>query len=302
MRHIRKTGTLYETEGIKATQEYMDSNWVADEERYQNLSYSKSRMADLKKVLYDEQKDTAGNCFCCYCMRRLFSEIPKRENVTLEHIVPHKIKEHEWEHDKDKYLRYPNLQGDKIMICYGGKLSPEQTVTKITRTPFPHYVSYHNLVVSCDGKIYDGDTAKKSCCCNNKRGEKFVDPIYLSQESCDNVKYTSDGFFIYEEPDSDEKWAGADCLALNMDWLVLVRKMWKQLADSEYTAEDVEAAYNDIELRQNIIDDIDGEQKIGAWNDKNDIWKLFSEYMWFYNYYRTPEKDKATTATVSTCA
>lgn len=289
MRHIKKVGTIYEQEGLKATQEYIDSHWIENEWRYGNLCYSQSRMSVLKQVLFDEQKDQQGYSYCCYCMRRLFLEdIGKvhKANVTLEHIIPHKIKATDWEKDKDKYLKFPNLQGDKVFICFGGELTSEQATKKITKAPYPHYISYHNLVASCDGKIFENDKPKKSCCCNNGRGEKFVMPIYLSLNLCNEISYGKNGRLYYDDPQFKDSWFENGCLNLNAAWIVQVRKIWFLLAKSEYTESDVEKACKDKDLRQNIIDDIDEDNIISAWSTQNDMWYLFSEYVWFYQYYK----------------
>lgn len=48
-------------------------------------------------------------------MRRLRLEMPS--NFTLEHIVPNKITKFEWDSDRVKYERYPNLQPQNITVC-----------------------------------------------------------------------------------------------------------------------------------------------------------------------------------------
>ncbi len=288
MQHIEKLATPYETKGIQATQDYIDRHWVADESQYRNLYYSKSGMSALEQVLFDEQKDQQGYSYCCYCMRRLFLNDTvngHKENITLEHIIPHKIKEAKWEEEKSKYLKFPNLQSDKNTICYGGELTPGQATKKIQSAPYPHFLSYHNLVASCDGKIFEGDKPKKSCCCNNGRGDQFVMPIFLSAELCNDISYDKKGRFCYDNPNFEDKWFASDCLNLNAGWIVQVRKIWYQLVKSEYTDKDVEKACEDLELRQNIIDDIDQDNIIAAWSTHNDMWMLFAEYVWFYGYY-----------------
>lgn len=210
-----------------------------------------------------------------------------KANVTLEHIIPHKITETKWEVNKDDYLKFPNLQDDKITVCYGGELTPEQTTTRIQNAPYPHFISYHNLVVSCDGKIFDGDKPKKSCCCNNNRGDKFVMPIYLSESLFKEISYNPNGQLYYDDSSIKGEWFDKSHLNLNAAWIVQVRKIWCQLATSEYTDADVEKACKDLELRQNIIDDIDGDNIIAAWSTQHDMWLLFSEYVWFYRYYKS---------------
>ena len=74
MLYIKKIGTSFEKDGVRATQEYIDDHWIEEEGHYRNLCYSKSRMFALQQILLEEQKDQQGYSYCCYCMRRLFLE------------------------------------------------------------------------------------------------------------------------------------------------------------------------------------------------------------------------------------
>ena len=183
MRYIRKTGTELEADGKKQTKDFIDSCWNNTNHKYENLIYDSLRLGKLGSVLFNEQKDDHDNSFCCYCMRRLFlkdTEDKHKKNITYEHIVPHKIKSDEWESDKTHYLKFPNLNKKHITICFEGELTDAQKKVKITGMPYPHFVSYHNLVASCNGATFEDKALVNSHCCNNNRKEKFVMPIYLS--------------------------------------------------------------------------------------------------------------------------
>ena len=289
MRYIRKTGTQFEAEGKKQTKDYIDSCWNNANHKYENLIYESTRLGKLGSVLFDEQKDKNGNSYCCYCMRRLFlkdTEDKHKKNITYEHIVPHKIKSNEWESDKVHYLNFSNLNEKHITVCFEGELTDAQKNVKMTGMPYPHFVSYHNLVASCNGATFEDKTLVNSHCCNNNRKERFVMPIYLSPYLVNGISYTSKGELDYDDSVYDYRWFDKKHLNLTNAWITLVRRIWCKISKSEYTDLDVEQARNDKNLRQNIIDDVDSNNEISSWAESDMAWNLFSEYNWFYNYYK----------------
>lgn len=287
MRYINKTGTPFEANGKSQTKVFIDSCWCEETNEYNNLIYERSRLRQLEEILVDEQKEK-GNSYCCYCMRKLFLEAIDGHcpNVTLEHIVPHQIKEFEWLTNKNDYENFPNLTPSHITICYNGILNEQQRGSKMTGMPYPHFVSYHNLVASCDGTIMEEDKLKGSHCCNNNRQEHFVLPVYLKKELAKGIGYDKKGFLDYDDSIYDEKWFDKDHLNLNNSWIVLVRRLWYKISKSEYTDSCIENARSNKELRQNIIDDIDSANEIMSWIDNDNAWNLLSEYSWFYQYYK----------------
>lgn len=289
MQHIKKTGTPQEEEGKRITKEYIDNCWCEETNQYNNLCYDRSKIQALGSILLDEQADSCGNSYCCYCMRKLFltdTADNHRRNVTYEHIIPHKIKSREWEKDKNQYIQFPNLNEEHITICFNGTLTQEQKETKITDTPYPHFVSYHNLVASCDGSTFEGSKLQTSHCCNNQRQERFVMPIYLSKEWSEGIQYTNNGELNYDDTLYDYHWFDENHLRLTNAWITLVRKIWYRVALSDYTVQDIETARSDKDLRQNIIDDVDTDNEISSWYANDAAWNLFSEYSWFYQYYK----------------
>lgn len=287
MRYIKKTGTPAEAKGKILTKAFVDSCWNDKIRQYENLSYERSRLGELGSVLIDEQKDANGS-YCCYCMRRLFlnNTDGHKENVTYEHIIPHRITAQEWGADKDKYIRFPNLNEDHITVCFDGELTEEQKRTKMVGL-YPHFVSYYNLVASCDGAIFEGSALHNSRCCNNKRQERFVMPIYLSACLSSGISYTSKGELDYDDSVYDCQWFDDTHLNLTNAWITLVRRIWCKISKSQYTDQDVEEARADKGLRQDIIDDVDSNNEILSWADSDSAWNLFSEYSWFYCYYRS---------------
>lgn len=147
-------------------------------------------------------------------------------------------------------------------------------------------MSYHNLVASCDGTTFENNRIQGSRCCNNKRQNRFVLPIFLKDGLASGIHYTSKGELDYDDTIYNSKWFDENHLNLNNYWIKLVRKIWYRISQSEYTAQNVDEARNDKSLRQNIIDDIDFGNEISSWSDNDSAWNLLSEYSWFYQYYK----------------
>lgn len=283
MLYIMKTGTPTEATGKKLTKEFIDSCWNPELHMYENLHYDRSRLKSLGQLLINEQNGTDGYSHCCYCMRRLNID---QSNVTYEHIIPHKISKSDWNLYKGKYLNFPNLKDKCILICFGGELSSSQSTSKIKGLPYPHFVSYHNLVASCDGTIFENNKMSNSRCCNNNRQDKFVMPIYLSESLSGEISYTSKGELDYDDGQFDYIWFDNQHLNLTNSWLTLVRRMWYRISQSDYNDKDVEKAEHDRSLRQEIIDDVDANNEILSWQENDTAWRLFVEYSWFYVYYK----------------
>lgn len=287
MRYIQKIGSPYESAGEKCTQTFLDNCWI--EGQYLNLQYDKSQLGDMEKILCAEQVDpTTKQSYCCYCMRRLYleSEGVHRYNVTLEHIVPNHIDCKKQQADIKKYQQYPCLQDDHILICHKGELPQQLKTTPITRKPYPHFVSYHNLVASCNGRMFENGASIESRCCNNNRGNLYVEPLFLDAQKAQWIQYNTDGSLDYDDTIIDYQWFDSNHLNLATSWLCLVRHIWALVAGSSYTPDDVESAIQDTALRQDIIDDIDRKNEIADWTDNQAVWTLFAEYSWFYYYYQ----------------
>lgn len=287
MRHINKIGTQFELDGITQTKNFVDNCWCEETDKYINLIYERSRLKKLEEILVGEQMEN-GNSYCCYCMRKLFlgTKDGYRSNVTLEHIIPHRIKEEEWLANKDDYEKFQNLKSSHITICYRGELDADQKSNKINGIPYPHFISYHNLVASCDGTIMEEGRLKGSHCCNNNRQERFVLPIYLSKILVEGIDYDQEGCLDYDDNIYEERWFDNNHLNLTNSWITSVRKLWYIISKSEYTDLHIEEARSNKELRQNIIDDIDSANEIMSWVDNDNAWNLLSEYSWFYQYYK----------------
>lgn len=290
MKFIDKINSRYASIGNSCVQEEIDRSWNNEISRHVALRYDASceSLKKLKKILIEQQQ-----FLCCYCMRRLSSETEScsSDNVTLEHIIPHKITQDEWEGkgqikgQKESFLKFDCLGPKYITICFKAEMQCPNV--KISGLPHPHFISYNNLVASCNGAVLQdlSKTSKvePSHCCNLKRGNAFVAPIYLDVNLVKEIEYTKDGSIFF--PDEMENKGLDTILNLNDIALKMARKFWSLVASSPYSDQDVYSAINDKKLRQDILDDVAPI----SWNflvENDSAWRWISEYNWFFEYYK----------------
>ena len=287
MRFIDKINTAQARRGEVETQSIMDRHWNGTQ--YLNLSYDLCDKTELRHILLEEQRDGQKGPYCCYCMRRLYSASVNyhNQNVTLEHIIPNKITANEWDGDKEKYCKFPNLSDRYIFICFEGVL--QNGNGKIAGKPHPHFISNYNLVASCNGTVFTQNTVFANHCCNEKRGNQFVKPFYLEKSVSEEIVYDKKGNILCDSADFESRWLGTDCLNLSCHGLMMVRRFWYKISISSYSVQDIEKAEMDANLRNDIIDDIvdltDRQDSTWEFFRKQEPWCWLSEYSWFYDYY-----------------
>lgn len=279
MRFIDKTKADKRVSGLTINRRILNSCWNGIS--YVNLRYD---TVDKTELIHHLVKEQDG--YCCYCMRRLHlqNEENHRKNVTLEHVIPHKIELTDWESDRVKYRVFPSLSDRNVTVCPKGELT--DPTLKFGMPPFPHFLSYDNLVASCDGKTLNEEAQEvPHHCCNNKRGNNYVEPIYFHENVSSEILY--DGRGHIQCPEEYVPYLGERGINIMCRFLNDVRLFWRQIAYSEYTAEQVSEAESNEDLRTEIIDDVFTNDSTGHWlflNEKN-AWCIFSDYSWFYEYY-----------------
>lgn len=285
MRFIDKAKAEHRIKGLTINRQILKLCWNENDCKYSGLNYNNVDKSTLTEHIVVEQ-----DCLCCYCMRNLHikSEGNHKKNVTLEHVIPHRIKEREWFQDRDKYRIYPLLRDNHIAICFEGNAFD---ITKeFEMPPFPHFIAYDNLVASCDGQTLNeiGEEIPQHCC-NNKRGNNYVEPLYFHANISSEVSYDNRGHVQCPEeyiPYLGEKGVNIMCPFLNK-----VRLFWKEISDSEYNVANIVEAEDNKTLRLDIIDDVFTDDPIGQWfflQDK-ESWCVFSDYPWFYEYYKSKQ-------------
>ncbi|NBK99891.1 MAG: hypothetical protein EOM50_18145 [Erysipelotrichia bacterium] len=259
----------YRKKGHRIFKAFIKNKWDNDSQKYINLNYNElKRYKVFKYLLLKEQQG-----FCCYCMR----EIPFNE-VTLEHVMPHHLDDKKRQEEIMYYSKFGRLKRGKITYCPDEELS-----TKLHTPPYPHCIAYENLVVSCQGKVFEGgEKYVLHKCCNNFRGNNKIIPLFFIPRVVEIVRYEIDGTLTYfEKYDSTIK-----SLNLMHSTLIFMRKTWAKIVINKISLNQVNKALTDIEIRANIIDDIDinlSERK----NLRIDLyWKLLIEYHWFYKYFQ----------------
>lgn len=281
MRYIDKTRPEYRVEGLCINRQILDLYWNGS--CYVNLHYDIVDKSMLVRHLVKEQDG-----YCCYCMRKLHlqREGNHRKNVTLEHVIPNKIKMAEWKQDKVLYRMFSKLSDRDITICPEGKLV--DPTRRLGMPPFPHFLAYDNLVASCDGQTLneDGEEVKQHCC-NNMRGNNYVEPFFFHSDISDKIGYDGRGHIkcADEYVPYLQKGTGINIMS---PFLNRIRLFWKQVADSEYTVGQIHEAENNDTLRQDIIDDIFTIDITGEWQflTERRNWCIYSDYDWFYGYYK----------------
>ncbi len=276
MKYIDKINSTFRSEGLEKNREILKDQWNEDESRYFNLTYRDIQSkTSLYKPIWAEQDG-----LCCYCMRRLRLEIPS--NFTLEHIVPNKITAAKWNEDRVKYERYPNLQPQNITVC--PKDAHLDKTVAFGMPPFPHFIAYDNLVGSCDGRTLtkEGKEIGQQCC-NNYRGNRYIEPLYLRPNVADEIDYDNQGRVICAE----EFVASLDKNGVNImsPFLNNVRRFWRMIEESEYSVEDVMNAKVNTDLRQNIIDDLFVADTSEMHLIEGYAWDRYAEFDWFYEFY-----------------
>lgn len=287
MNHIDKLDPTREATGIEIVQKTLDAKWDSESGHYtQPFDYKHSNHDDIRQLLLEDQNDTnVGAPVCCYCMRRLYYHDGNNHNVTLEHIIPNKINQNDWNNQQSQYQSYSELKDANVNVCIGG-VYPDVN-QKIDTLPHPHFLSYHNLVASCNGELMLSGSLKASQCCNNRRQQEYVAPNYFSHNIANEVDYNTDnGEMFFDNQNYDDHWLDENVLNLNSSVLKKMRRFWYLVSTTKYTAKDIEAAVSDQDIRDEIITTIENISN-EKWQALNNVTYLewLSDYCWFYYFH-----------------
>ncbi len=266
MQFINKNHPDNEIAGNGIIDLFIQSCWKPARKKYKNLKYDYLRkditFTDL--LLKTEQRG-----FCCYCMRKIPSN-----GLTLEHVMPRKIKD-DLANQLLFYSKYISPAKVKYQTAINQKI-------QLTPPPYPHEIAYENLTASCDGRLYEGGNKYRlHACCNNKRGNEKIIPLFFLPRIHYILIYEEDGRLTYEEEyDSTIKSLNLDCSSLR-----LIRKVWACLINNNIKIADVKTAEKDKNLRKDIIVQL-GLERSEESNIKNDLyWELLLQFYWFYGYF-----------------
>lgn len=211
----------------------------------------------LRDLLIAEQQG-----YCCYCMRKL----AKDETTTLEHVIPRGSDEAECNGYLTRYAKY-----------FSNIVHLDAFVRTWSYPPYPHSVSYYNLMASCNGLLTEG--SRDCSCCNNKRGHDEIIPLPFISTINGLIKYTSSGR-VYATDGDIQKDDAIRVLSLNTGTLKEIRKLWHSAkekgVDVTTKAELLSVFDNDIlKMSKDFLKYYQNEY----------YFNLFQSYKWFYGYY-----------------
>ena len=294
MKHIDKS--KQEHDALSLIDDFLRARWIEDQQAYVNISYNDLRdkqtgklvsyRDDLENIIYDNQEG-----YCCFCLRKIEGSGTK----TLEHIIPDKFVGKEKRADEirkyEQYVGYklPFLTKDNVELSY---LFREKK--KRETPPYPHDISYHNLVLSCDGKYPTGSKARSSMTCNNYRKQKDYCPIFFDKVLTEAVEYEPSGEIKVCSVATDEvreRVLGIVIAAdLSYGTLRAIRHLWYLLRhvpmnDLKAVAESGEDVAVSTFIGQTVTGDREEDENVRNVFNNIQIWQTFLEYSWFKDYF-----------------
>ena len=139
---------------------------VDNKKLYRELGSDKAAAFNIKHRLVDRILLPEQNHRCCYCMRRITDH---SDDASIEHIVPQSTgTQSELQH----YFSARSGGLNAANVCLSNDFISKGSLAP----PYPHHVAYHNYVIACSA-------------CNNKRGNKPIDPLFLFAGIHKEVKY-----------------------------------------------------------------------------------------------------------------
>lgn len=222
---INKQNKYFRNRAHKIIKSFLIASWNESMRSYVNCKFDDfKRNGEMEDLLLKEQKSR-----CCYCMRTLHY----KNHTTLEHVLPLKATDVEL---IQYYLHFNKIFYKKVRFYLIDK-NNNQVKIKVPR--YPHFCAYENLVISCDGSIFDYESDSKEnqdysrlhYCCNNYRGQNQIVPMFFLRNIHKCIKYENDGkisvlsslsnYLSIENSIND--------LNLNYSTLILIRKAWYKL-------------------------------------------------------------------------
>lgn len=231
----------------------------------------------LEQILNDShlgKNEKHGQGYCCYCMRTICSE---SSHSTLEHVIPNMTED---KNVFNSYYKVPTkLERDpKTMVFKNVFINRHHCEAP----PFPHNVSYENLVASCDGSLPLGST--NHVCCNGPRSQQVIPPLMFISNIHSEIKYRRNGVVIWcENPDIEKRERHkviSEVLMLNCDILKMIRRIWAYLSEKGMGCQ------LSAEERRRVIDTLRSEMPLIEKDiiqnfDQDSYWNLLSEYTYF---------------------
>lgn len=282
-----------------------DDNGQTEDGRYENISYealddtamtiegvTATHRNHLIRVIRSIQADDYGVQRCCYCMRNI-----NDEDITLEHVMQYSLDQNK----RDEYQRYisyglPFLTaGNVILSCdYVAKFDTANQAVP----PYPHVMSYHNLVASCMGYFPKKQNRSQQMvvCCNNKRKDAHIYPLYFDVDWENKMFYGRSGkmILVYRGGDQNVKSGLINFLTkvgLNAEALVEIRRLWFLMRKEDIAVirslktKAQRGAKIAVLLLTTNDETLPTDNLLRKKYCIDDYWTLFLKYDWFWRYY-----------------
>lgn len=280
MRYINKN--IHLQEGHEITDRYLENACRVDDGggyyHYQNVDYegtfaSTNAKSDMQRLVMLNQ----GN-LCCYCMRDLHMQ---HQHMTLEHIIPQRG-------GRVEYGYYTGMNVSPLTTANVVLTDDFTGAPNVTYPPRPHTVTFENLVASCDGTFPDQEGVPQ--CCNHRRGQKHIYPLFYVSGVENEITYMEDGTM---QPAVGckrqvEYRQTIDSVRLNCQNLKDIRKLWHLFAGVDEAV--LIACLNNKNIRTKTLMTVLFKKKDQSVSDsrilgkfiREDYWRTFLLYRWFH--------------------
>lgn len=260
---------------------FLNCGFNEEENRYIGIGYAQIRnqVNIFRGFFVAEQQGK-----CCYCCRT----IDNSSRTELEHIIPQS------KNTIDEFQRYydlSNILRDNVVP----QSIFESATTQLATPPFPHHIAYHNIVASCDGRNFASSVSGSFTCCNRKRGNDFIPPFNLMENS---IEYLPDGTIVYKNAPENRDYF--EILNLDKALLNQIRRLWFLFSKSSLHLDDI---LNDnfanviteeiVSITEKIVahaiansDFPMEDSNLTATFSTSDTWNVFKQYYYFFDYYR----------------
>lgn len=249
---------------------------------FENFNRREYRKGDSgwERLLLEEQ-----GSLCCYCMRRLNPE--EEGTINIEHIIPRSVQSGD---EFDYYIQQASVLDEYVTASDRFEVHSRDEIDSLVK--MPHMIALTNLLAACNGK---GDFSEKGCCCNSSRGNDRIFPIMLREDQICNVSFDCHGVFFIADQDDSLEGIVTD---LNDDTLKEIRTVWYRISFSNLT--EAEIIHYDkwqmIKLMKEVyhVSDFttiseEASRFVGdiTTEEEDHYFRLFKEYSWFLDYYRS---------------
>ena len=143
-------------------------------------------------------------------------------------------------------------------------------------------------MASCDGTFPDREGTSQ--CCNHKRGNRFVYPMFYKEDISDNIRYMQDGTMQPRLQCNNEMFYmdTINNTRLNCQILKDIRRLWHLYRETSY--KELVTYLGDKDGRKKSLSSIlyknpnlmEQDARIGGKFMLNAYWRTFLLYHWFH--------------------